>query len=336
MKPVRLLWLVLILALGWSVWWGWAAWQARAGLEGWLEERRAAGWQAEWDEIRLRGFPSRLDRTISGLTLADTAGGWVWSAPFFQILGLIYQPDHLILVWPDEMAVQTTRQHIALTGEDLKGSITFRPGPAREVDHATLVFKGLALASDEGWKSSTAELRLAMRPAGAAGENRQEIGLELIGLKPGGELVTLLAQAGVVPTEVDRLKADLVVLFDRPWDRQAIEEDRPQPREIDIRDISAKWGKLELRMAGDVTIDAAGALSGEVMIKSTNWREMLDLAQETGLMPEALREPLERALTLLSGLAGRADTLDIPLTFSGGRTRLGPVPLGPAPVLRLP
>ena len=53
-------------------------------------------------------------------------------------------------------------------------------------------------------------------------------------------------------------------------------------------------------------------------------------------MPEALRDTLEQALSLLSSLAGRADTLDIPLTFKGGRTTFGPVPLGPAPVIHIP
>jgi hypothetical protein len=34
-------------------------------------------------------------------------------------------------------------------------------------------------------------------------------------------------------------------------------------------------------------------------------------------------------------MSGNRNTLDITLNFSGGRVRLGPIPLGPAPVLRL-
>lgn len=334
MKPVRLLWLLVIVALGWSAWWGWSAWRAKAGLEAWLEARREAGWQAEWDSVRLRGYPTRLDRTIIGLTLADTEGGWVWSAPFFQILGLSYQPDHLILVWPGEMSLQTTEQRIALTGEDLKGSVTFHPGPSREVNSATLVFKGLALNSDAGWHSAARELRLAARPG--AGAAQYEIALEAIGLRPGGGVVGLAAEAGLAPPEVELLKADLEVTFDRPWDRQAVEQARPQPRAVEIREIAGKWGAMELRIAGDLRMESDGQVSGDVMIKSTNWREMLDLAQDTGALPEALHGTVEAVLNLLSGLTGRADTLDIPLTFADGRTRIGPVPVGPAPVLRLP
>lgn len=335
MKPIRLLWLVALFAFGWSAWWGWGAWRAQTGLEGWMEARRAAGWQAEWEEITVAGFPTRIDRTITGLTLANPSGGWVLSMPFFQILGLNYEPNHLILVWPDEMDLQTPRQRVAITGGDLKGSVTFLPGPARELEAATFVFRDLAFASDAGWTSRMDEFRLATRPA-AGDDGTQDIGLEIVGLKPRSPALETLAEAGILPGEVEELKADLAVAFDRPWDRQALEDTRPQPREIRIRELAAKWGAAELRLAGSLTFDEEGAASGEVMVKSTNWREILDLARNSGAVPDALIDPVDSALTLLSGLAGRSETLDIPLTLREGRMSLGPVPLGRAPRLRLP
>ncbi|NDR57203.1 DUF2125 domain-containing protein [Aliiruegeria sabulilitoris] len=335
MKPIRLLWLTVLVVLGWSAWWGWGAWNAKTGLETWLEARREAGWQAEWDRIEVQGFPTRIDRTISGLVLANTEKGWVWQAPFFQILGLNYQKDHVILVWPNDMTLQTPWQTVAITGDELRGSVTFRPGSAQELQSATLVFDGLALDSDAGWTSSMAQVRLATRP-NEAGEGQHDIGLEIVGLKPRSDGIAMLAKAGLVPATVDELKADLTVGFDRPWDRQALEEDRPQPREIDIHEIAAKWGKLELRIAGALTVASDGVVSGEVMVKSTNWREMLEIARRSGFVPDSLADPIESALSMLSGLAGRSDTLDIPLAFENGRTRLGPLPLGRAPVLAIP
>ncbi|PRY23658.1 hypothetical protein CLV78_104149 [Aliiruegeria haliotis] len=335
MKPIRLLWLAIVLALAWSAWWGWGAWHARAGLTGWMEERRAAGWQAEWSDISVQGFPTRIDRTITDLTLANTEYGWVWSAPFFQILGLNYEKDHVILVWPDTMTVQTTDEKIAISGDDLQGSVTFVPGSDRQLETATLVFEGLKLRSDAGWTSSLEQARIATRPDDGR-EGARDIGVEITGLKPRAPMLEKLAQAGLVPAEVERLTADLSVQFDRPWDKAALEGVRPQPQQVDIRNLGATWGALEVRIAGDVSVSPSGQVSGEVMVKATNWRDILEVARQSGALPDSIADPIESALLLLSGLAGRSETLDIPLTFSNGRTKLGPVPIGPAPTIRIP
>ncbi len=335
MKPIRLLWLVVLVALAWSAWWGWGAWHAKSDLTAWLEERRAAGWQAEWSDIEVKGYPTRIDRTITNLTLANTDGGWVWSAPFFQILGLNYAKDHVILVWPDTMQLQTPYERISITGKDLKGSLTFVPGTDQELEEGTLVFKGLKMVSDAGWTSSVAEARVATRPV-AGLDGPRDVGIDIIGLTPRAPVIQHLAKAGLVPATVDTLKADLAVTFDQPWTRAAVERERPQPRDIEIREIAAKWGQLELRFAGDVTVSDSGRIAGEVMVKATNWQEILTVARQSGALPDAVFDPLQTALTLISSLAGSSKTLDIPLVFESGRTWIGPVPVGAAPTLRLP
>jgi hypothetical protein len=62
---------------------------------------------------------------------------------------------------------------------------------------------------------------------------------------------------------------------------------------------------------------------------------MIAVAQAAGALPESLAPTVEKSLGLLARMNGNRKTLDIPLNFSGGRVRLGPIPLGPAPVLRL-
>ncbi|SNS18595.1 DUF2125 domain-containing protein [Tropicimonas sediminicola] len=335
MKPIRLLWLTLLVALAWSAWWGWGAWRAKSDLVGWMEARRADGWQAEWGDVSVAGYPTRIDRTITDITLANTEAGWVWNAPFVQILGLNYEKDHVILVWPDSMTLQTPRERIAIGGEELRGSLTFRPGPARELDEAVLVFRDLTLASDAGWTSAVAEARLATRPVESESV-AQQIGLEITGLRPRAPMMQRMAERGLVPGTIETLSADLVVTFDRPWDRSALEQARPQPREIEVRNVAASWGQLELRVAGDLTVGPDGLASGDLLVKATNWEEILEVARESGALPDGIADTVESALRLVSGLAGSSSTLDIPVTLSDGRMRMGPVPLGAAPRLRIP
>jgi hypothetical protein len=335
MRPSRLLALALALVVGWSGWWAWQAWQAHRDTVAWLEARRAAGWQADWGEVRVRGFPNRVDRTITDLALADPRTGWAWEAPFLQILGLSYGRNHLIVVWPPEQSLATPRQKIAVTGERLRASLRFRPGPARDLAEATAVLSGLALGSDAGWRVETEETRLALRPtAGRAGA--WDLGLEALGLRPPARLARVLAEEGLAPERLETLSADLSVTLDRPLDRRALEERRPQPVAVEIRRIRAVWGRLDLQVAGDLVADSAGLAEGEIVVKARNWREILALAVSAGLVPERLAGPLEGALEVVSGLAGRPETLDVPVRFRGGRALVGPVPVGPAPALRLP
>ncbi|SFD13087.1 DUF2125 domain-containing protein [Tropicimonas isoalkanivorans] len=335
MRPIWLVWLVLAAALAWSAYWGWNVWQAKADIVAWLEDRRTAGWQAEWSDISVAGYPNRVDVTISDLVLANTDAGWVWSAPFLQILRLSYDRDKVILVWPDTMTVGTVDEQVEITSDNLQASIAFLPGQAREVEEAVLVGNGLTLRSDADWRSAIGQVRLAMRPD-PQDPARREIGVEITELTPSAAWVVRMAEAGLVPPTVDRLAADLAVRFDRPWDRTALEEARPQPREVEIDDLSARWGRLQLRVAGELTVGRDRRPEGEVVVKATNWEEILEAARQGDALPEAVAGTLDRTFRLLSRLAGSPKTLDIPLSFDDGRMRAGPVPLGPAPKIRIP
>ena len=336
MKSRHLLWIVpLTLAVAWAAWWGWGVWTTARNVQAWLNDRRDAGWQAEWSDISVEGFPTRLDTTITDLTLANTEAGWVWTTPFVQFLGLNYENNHYVVVWADTMTLQTPSERIELTGEDLRGSITFLPGRNRQVNEAVVIFKDLALSSDAGWTSAVEEARVAARPTeGRAGW--YDLGAEVTGLKPRSPVLERLAGLGLVPGTIERLNADLAIAFDRPLDRAALEGLPPQPRQIDIRNLGAKWGELELRVAGNLTLDPAGQASGDIMLKATNWREILELMRQSGSLPGSAVDGIETALRLVSGLAGSSKTLDLPVSFRNGRAWVGILPVGPAPVIRIP
>ncbi|MEL6209585.1 MAG: DUF2125 domain-containing protein, partial [Pseudomonadota bacterium] len=108
------------------------------------------------------------------------------------------------------------------------------------------------------------------------------------------------------------------------------------PVSIEIREIRAIWGELDLAIAGDLRLDDRGRAEGEVLVKARAWQDLVAFAEETGLLPGSVADTVEGALTVVAGLAGRSDTLDVPLTFRRGRMFLGPVAIGEAPTLRLP
>jgi len=332
----RLLVIIIVAASLWAGYWFVGSASLKSAFAAWFESRRAEGWAADYSDLTVQGFPNRFDTGFANLSLADPETGLAWQAPFFQILALTYRPNHVIAVWPDQQLVATPDQKYDVSSADMRASLILNPGTALEVQRSTLTASALEVhpqGTRDGTRTEALTLAAERVPAEEAPAYR--LGLSADGFAPALPWKVKIDPKGTLPETLDALSADLAVEFDKPWDRTAIEEARPQPRKVKLRLAQAKWGRLELQAAGAVTVDAQGWPSGEVTIKARNWREILQLAVASGALTEGLAGTIEDALSLISQLAGNPKTLDIPLQFRNERAFLGPVPLGPAPNLRL-
>ncbi|MFO1208554.1 MAG: DUF2125 domain-containing protein [Amaricoccus sp.] len=330
-----LLAIVILAAIGWSgFWWVNATFRERA-LNAWLAERRAAGWVAEAQDIRVAGFPNRVDTTVTGLQLSDPNAGWSWHADKFEILSLSYQPHHVIAVLPGEQVFATPFDTFHISSEKLDGSVIFKPTPRLELDRMTFEAGNLKLASDAGWTAGIGEALIATRqstdPDAAPFSHDLSINLDRLALP--ADVIAGLGAGSVLPAAIDKISVDATLGFDRAWDRPALESGNPTLQRVDVRDITVTWGKLDLRGKGELAVDARGFADGRLDLKARNWRTMLDVAEESGLLPPTAAQAVRAGLGLLAGFSGSGDTLNVPLEFSGGRARLGPIPIGPAPRL---
>ena len=329
----KLIVIVVVVAALWSGYWLIGSRGVENSVRDWLDARGDQGWQAEYSQVATRGFPNRFDTTISDIALADPATGVAWSAPFFQILRLSYKRDHQILIWPDTQTIASPYQRIDLGSERARASVVFVPDTALQLDRANVVFDGIELRSSLGWAARIASGLLAARAAGA--DNSYDLGFEAKEIVPSDDLLAGLDPLGLFPKVIERLKIDATVGFDAPWDQSAIEIARPAITEIQLNLMQAEWGELELWAAGDLSVDADGRLDGQITVKAKNWREMLQIGQAAGWIPDTLVPTLESGLELLAALSGPRNSIDAPLTFRNGSVSFGPIPLGNAPRLWL-
>lgn len=339
----RLLFLIVVSATLWSGYWLYGSSTTKAAFEAWFAERRAEGWAADFAALQVQGFPNRFDVTLSDVALADPGTGWAWDAPFFQLLALSYKPNHVIAVWPDLQNLATPQDRFTITQAEMQASLVLWPDAALAPDRIRLVADTVQISASDGSGTAMSALRMAAERLGAdgeaattaptQGETRYRIALSAEGFAPDLGLRNRIDPAERLPRTLDALRADVTFGFDRPWDRRAVEDRRPQPRLISLRLAEARWGDLELKAAGDLEIDAEGDALGRITVKAQNWREILQMARASGELPEGLADTLEQALSLL---AGRNDAIDIPLDFRGGLIWIGPVPVseGPRFVLR--
>lgn len=330
-----LLTLILLAAVGWSGYWFIGAEGSQSAFERWIDQRRDDGWVAEYGDLAVRGFPNRFDTTFTDLSLADPETGLAWQAPLFQLLALSYRPNSVIAIWPRAQMIATPQGKYQLSSDDMRASLTLQPNAQLALERTTLTAENLIVtASNPPETASVGALTLAAeRNEGSDATYR--LGLAADKVKPSAPWLKRVDPRGTLPDTLHALKADLTVTFDKPWNRAAIEVARPQPRRIDLKLAQARWGQLDLQLAGSVDVDEGGQPKGQITVKARNWRDILDLAVASGAIPEGLGSTLEDALGLMAGLSGNPNTLDIPLDFRNGRMLLGPVPIGPAPVLTI-
>ena len=329
----RLLFVIIAAAALYAGYWFVGSSSATAGFERWFEERRAEGWVADVDSIKTRGFPSRFDTTLSGISLADPDTGLAYSAPFLQIFSLSYKPEHLIAVWPNEQTFSSPFGKAAITSDDMRASLIVKKNTSLALEKANFTADAVSVVMDTGETLGAANALMAVQLVPAA-QNTYQFGVDLKNVvlpEPKG----LRLEAGILPEALEYARGDVTAAFDAPWDLNALQSARPQPTRIDVKLIEAKWGQLELRLACGFDVDTQGRASGQITIKAQNWRDILALSAATGAIPEQLIRPIEQGLSLLSGLSGNRNTLDLPLTLDAGLMKLGPIPIGPAPLFRL-
>ncbi|SDY50296.1 DUF2125 domain-containing protein [Citreimonas salinaria] len=317
----RLAFVVVLAALAWSGFWFWSAQALRSEIEAWFDDRRAEGWEADYTDLFIRGFPNRLDATFIDLALADPDAGLAWRAPFFQVLQLVYRRGHAILIFPDTQTVVIDDDIYAVQADGMRASVNLGEGDT--VQRAGFEADVLNIDGPDN------DLALAGLAAGLAAVD-QDAQVYRVGISADA------AAGGVAGGAADGLALQATIGFDQPWTREALEIGRPQPVSLDLSGAEYRKGALFLRLAGDLDIDEAGRATGDLALRAENWRDLLDAAVEAERIPEAMARTLEQGLGLVAQLSGNPETLDLPLRFDDGMVRIGPIPMGEAPRLRLP
>jgi len=319
----------------WAGYWFIGSNGVQAGFDAWIKDRRDQGWVAEATDVKTRGFPNRFDTSFSDLLLADPETGVAWEAPFFQILALSYRSNHVIAVWPKEQVLATPFDRFSITSKDMRASLVLDANTDLSLNRSTFTANDLVItAQSDPEPASITMLRMGVERQ-AATTQTYRIGLAADAFAPAKAWRKVIDPSGKLPKHFDALGAELIIEFDQPWDRHAIEAARPQPRVIDLKLAEAKWGQLQVQFAGKLDVNESGVADGTITVKARNWRDILNIAVASGTVPKSLARSVEGALDLLSGLTGNPNSLDVPLKFRGGRIFLGPIPIATAPRIRL-
>lgn len=330
---MRTLLVIVLVAAGlWGGYWFVGSRALDQAVEGWFAAQTGDPLLAEQSGVDVQGFPNRFDLSVIEPRLYDEEAGLGWSAPFLQVFSMTWKPWHIIASFPQEQVITVGGQDVVVTSTQIQASVVMVPGTDLALDRSTLVADGLAFSAAGSWEVSATSARLATRRA-PDNATAQEIGAEVTTLTPPSAFRMALQGTSDLPEQIDRIHLDARAELSAPIDRHA-GQTRPEVEALVIKEISLTWGDLLVSGKGEILPSPDGVADGRIDIRIDNWRKLVPVLVAGGIITPQVTETVTRAMELLAQQDGSPEVLDVPLVFANGRMSLGPIPLGPAPMLR--
>lgn len=330
--------MAVIGALG-GIAWGGGAMVSETAATRWLNDRQTEGWVANVSDVSVSGFPLQFVTELRDLELADPETGLAWSVASLEFRQDILRLDRIEARWPAEQTFASPFERLSVSpagtdGLHLMAMLDVQPTNRFALDAIHADTGPLLVTSSEGWQTQWEQGSLIVNRVGDS-EATYDVDAQAISMVPPEAWRDRLDPAGVLPTVMDSAGVQATVTFDAPWDMDAVEIARPQVTTLDIEDVSMRWGDMLFRATGVLDVTPGGVPEGDLAVRAENWRAMVELASNAGVVPDRLRTTAEAMLQVLASLSGSEENIDATLSFSNGRMFIGPLPIGPAPSLRL-
>lgn len=324
---ILLLFLAALAAAGWSAWWFIARDRIVASLDAQAAELREAGYDIAWSERTIGGFPFRYFVKLKDARIIEP-GGWGISAARLEAETAAYSPTVVVLVAPEGVILsRPDKRKFAIDGEALRASIGgFRKTPPRvSIEGLNLTIE--ATSGEDAAFTTLKRFEAHLRPIDG-GKAELMVSAEEATVSPSGILGRIVANA---PVSV-RLRGR--------YSKAATLKGADSPSAA--RNWSAAGGVLEIAEGGirlgetmvtlkpsTISADASGAAQGKLALSLGKASDGMLALGAIGVIPE-------ETAAVGAGIVGAtqgASALEATLTFQGGQTLLGPLPLGPAPRL---
>ena len=270
--------LVLAAITIWSVLWFVSQRTYRDSLLALAANLRDSGYAVGLSDLRIRGYPNRLDATIEDLVVADPTNGNEWRAPFLQLMMLSYSTDHIIAAWPEEQELTISGRPHAVSSEGLKASLE-TGGRYSEIKRFVVESDRLAV---EGLPFTVISMLLALRQREdrASGyEVSLNARLPAATPPPGSDLQFW------VPAGNGKFSAAIDIEFDRPLSGSACADGGGRILELHVRQAELAWPSLSIGGEANLSFSEAGLASGEMTFTVSDPGELLELVERNSSDP---------------------------------------------------
>ena len=330
--------LVVLFVAGWSAYWFVTAQGQEKGFQAWLDQQRKQGWLAEASSVEVAGYPLDFRMQARDIALSDPRTGWAWKAPLLIAESAADTPTRIAVTWPGEQIIGVPGDRVDIASARMETLLDLRPGPSMELREVSGDIEALSITARSGWKAGAEalDLNIAERAENLGPQHAYDLRLVGTKLQLPKEIVAAIDPTGWLRPSVDTLTVKGHAAFDDPLDRLTLEQGRLALRAMTIREAGFEWGDMRLVLKGNIEVDDDGYPVGEIRIEAREWRQMIRLARNTGLIDREIARQATSAIEFVTSLTGSGDSLSFPMGLSGGKLRIGPFAVAQAPRLAPP
>ncbi len=331
------------LALAYSAGWYVVASRLETIVLAWIDDRRAQGWTATYDSMRLEGFPfawrARLEKPV--LASDRTSSPFRWSGPVITLGWKPWRPERVGYVATGEHRIAATGprpgRKLSLTSKRAEGDILF--GGPHGLKRLIARIDGALLESERDRKIRidriAADIDTAPLPRGENTADKMA-SLRLVGSASG----ITLPENGAMPLgrTVGNVELDATVLgrVSAGSTRQVLAAWRNDGGIVEIDRFGLGWSRLTVEASGSLALDsdlqpvvgASGTIQGH--------QETLTALTAAGTLKPGEALMARMALTFLErqGSENARAEIRVSLAIQDGWLHVGPVRLFRMPLVR--
>ncbi len=301
---------IVICAIGWSVYWVIGGRIMDERVERWLDFPADSNWSVAYDGVALAGYPNRFDTTVTGFELRHKDSEAAWRINPLRLFALSYQPQKFIAVWPAEQTVILPRGGLVdVFTDDMRASMSFAAG--RVALRSGGEHKGCAFGNPHGCRADR-------------GRFACDAGRGFDGEGAGADYdVDMRVDGLYLPVQDEPSRIDGHIRA-----RVVMDEAR-----VDIMSSDVRLEGVVLQATGSLGADTDGYLAGDLSVAVQNYTELPALLAVYGVIKPTMAARVGKTLSFISALALDKSRVSVPLRFDGGKMYLGPLPIGEAPRL---
>ncbi|MDA5192606.1 DUF2125 domain-containing protein [Govanella unica] len=355
--------LLAALLVGYSIYWYVTANQARSDIAAWIKDQQAAGHDISYRALEVGGYPYRIEVQVKDAVVKGHNGdvAWTLSAPHFAVVSATWKSEHKIL-FADRLTLDMGTpgaEGQRLIAEEMRASLVSddKGDPARvSVVADSLTMEGLAatvadaapgaqvvpIAKGVQFKDMQFHWRAAAEAVREKGE-ADETGIQ----EPLAWQIAFMSKDIHYPEFADSPYGpdikDMSLVFEMRGlgivpgaTLKTIAAWRDQGGTLELTSGSFKWGKLDTKLSGSVTLDQQFRPLGAFAALVKGYEPLLDHLLKSGGIEHqdaaTVKKMLDQIIAADTDNDGR---LRLPLTMQAGQLMLGPLPIAALePVVR--